>query len=106
MFKNAILKQVVAICICLVSVVCSYGQGGGIIDVVTRQKSAKIYELSLNVHSGNEIKVSLITSDGTVYLQKTVSDGVITDSLPSGTYRLVAEEQIGRSQSYFLRLED
>lgn len=104
MFKNHFLKLLVAVCICLTSIVCSYGQGGGIIDVVIQARTAEVHELKLDTY-GNQVKVSLITSDGIVYLQKTMSDGVI-DNLPSGTYQLTVEDLNGHRQSYFLRLED
>lgn len=106
MFKNHFLKLLVAVCICLTSAVCSYGQGGGIIDVVIQARTAKAYEVKLDVPNGNQVKVSLITADGITHLQKIISGGVITDNLPSGTYQLTVEDLSGRRQSYSLRLED
>lgn len=106
MFKHHFLKLFVALCICLTSAVCSYGQGGGIIDVVIQARTAEVYELKLDVPSGNQVKVTLITSDGITHLQKIISDGVITNNLPSGIYRLTVEDLTGRRQSHFLHLED
>jgi len=105
MFKNNFFKLFVLSCICFMSAVCSYGQGGGIIDVVT-QKSAEVYKLSIDVRSENQVRATLIASDGTIFLEKQVSNGVVIDNLPLGTYRLITEDQTGQSQSYFLRLED
>jgi len=105
MFKNAFLKLLLVGCIYFISVVCSYGQRVGIVDVVIQAQTAEVYELNLKIYE--EVKISLIASDGTVYLEKIASDEVIIGKFPSGTYQLlINEEQIGRSESYFLRLED
>ena len=87
------------------SAVCSYGQGGGIIDVVI-QRTAEGYKLNLDIPDGNQVKATLLTSDGEIYFEKFISNGVVPDNLPSGTYQLIAEDQTGRNQSYFLRLEN
>jgi len=108
MFKHAFLKQFIAVFICLMSAACSYGQGGGIIDVVTQKESTGIYEVTLRVSSQSEVKISLIASDGTMYLENFVSSArVLKSKLPSDTYQLIlTESQTRRSSSYFLRLED
>jgi len=102
MFKNHFLKLFVVVCICLTSTVCSYGQGGGIIDVVI-QRTAEGYELSLGISNGNQVKATLLTSDDEICFEKLISNGVVTNNLPSGTYQLIAEDQTGSNQSYFLR---
>jgi len=107
MFKNAFLKQlIVAVSICLMSAVCSYGQGGGIIDVAIQQRTAEAYELSLDSRNGNQLKVTLTALDGTIYLEKLVSSEVVIDNLSSGAYQLITEDQTGLRLSHFLRLED
>jgi len=109
MFKKPFLKLVVAVCICLMSAVCSYGQGGGIIDVVFRQNTAETHELTVSNSVKSKVKLSLITSSDFLSFEAFLNPGeILTKNLPSGTYQLsiVEYNTTGRNTSYFLRLED
>jgi len=83
------------------SAVCSYGQGGGIIDVAIQQRTAEAYELSLDSRNGNQLKVTLTALDGTIYLEKLVSSEVVIDNLSSGAYQLITEDQTGLRKAGF-----
>jgi len=109
MFRNAFLKLFVAVCICLASAACSYGQGGGIIDVVFRQNTAETHELTVKNSVKNDVKIFLIASDGTQHFEYLLNPGeILTNNLPSGTYQLMVVEYktTGRNTTYFLRLKD
>jgi len=76
----------------------SFGQRIGIIDVVTRQETANTYLLTVRTFSEHEIKLSLIKSDGTLFLERFVGPkGILQYRLPVGTYQVIAADISGNS---------
>lgn len=109
MFRLFFIKLfALTVCIWVINVTCLLGQRVGIIDVVTKQVSEETHELTIRTHSENEIRVSLIQSDDTLYLEKLITPPeVLTNILPSGIYQLIVTDCHTEGQtSYLLCLED
>ncbi len=106
MFKKLFIKLFVTVCIWAINVACLFGQRVGIIDVVTRQETTEAYALTVRTLGEHEIKLSVIKSDGTLYLESLISPTeVLQDKLPVGIYHIRATDcRTGWYMSYCIEL--